>query len=266
MVLEIDPAAPLWVRLAADTLRYLHIGGGAVGLMSGAAALVFRKGARAHRSAGAVFVASMLIMSGIGAAVAPFLPERLSILGGWMAFYLVATGWLTVWRPAGTAGRLEVVALLAAVGLVVLTAGLTRVAANDPSATVDGQPWQGLVLFGVVAPLAAIGDLRLLLSGGVTGARRLTRHLWRMCMALLIAATSYFLGQPDFLPGLIRGTGWVHVPPLAILLALVYWLVRVQWRQRAWAVSPRGTGRPPASGNRIPDTRSPRPGRAARGT
>jgi uncharacterized membrane protein len=41
----------------------VHIAGGIVGLVSGTAALIFRKGGRWHVLAGKVFVASMLIMS-----------------------------------------------------------------------------------------------------------------------------------------------------------------------------------------------------------
>jgi hypothetical protein len=29
----------------------------------------------------------------------------------------------------------------------------------------------------------------------------------------------------------MRGTAWVFVPPLATLLVMGYWLVRVQWRR-----------------------------------
>lgn len=242
MTLEIDPAAPMWVRLAADSLLYLHIGGGALGLVSGTAALVFRKGGRTHRRAGAVFTVAMLTMAGIGAAVAPFLPERASVLGGLMAFYLVTTGWMTMRRPAGTIGRVEIVGAGAAVGLLAFTAVLGWMAASSPTGTLDGQPWQAFVLFGVVAPLATFGDLHLLRRGGITGPPRLARHLWRMCMALFIAAGSYFLGQPDFVPPFMRGTAWVFAPPLATLLVMGYWLGRLCWplpRSRAHAIRSR---------------------------
>ena len=43
--------------------------------------------------------------------------------------------------------------------------------------------------------LAAIGDLRMLLRGGISGTSRITRHLWRMCYGLFIATGSFFLGQ-----------------------------------------------------------------------
>jgi hypothetical protein len=246
MTLEIDPAAPLWVQLAADGLLFLHIGGGAVGLLSGAAALALRKGAGAHRVAGRVFVGSMLVMAAIGAGVAPFLPERLSILGGLTTFYLVATAWLTVWRPPGSAGRPEAVALAAAIGLVGLTATLGWMAANDPSGSLDGQPWQGLVMFAVITSLAAVGDLRVLLRGGIAGAERIARHLWRMSTALFLAAMAFFLGQPDFIPWPLRGTAWVYLPPLATLVVMGYWLVRVKWGWSSPSLVTRtsGGGRP----------------------
>ena len=41
----------------------LHIAGGTLGLLSGTAAICFRKGCRPHVLAGRVFVASMLIMA-----------------------------------------------------------------------------------------------------------------------------------------------------------------------------------------------------------
>src|SRR5260370_6461799 len=45
------------------SLLILHICGATVGLLSGTAALIFRKGFRWHRAAGNVFFVSMLIMS-----------------------------------------------------------------------------------------------------------------------------------------------------------------------------------------------------------
>ena len=44
----------------------LHVSGGVIGLVSGAVALSFRKGSRAHRVAGNVFFISMLIAAAAG--------------------------------------------------------------------------------------------------------------------------------------------------------------------------------------------------------
>ena len=49
------------------------------------------------------------------------------------------------------------------------------------------------LFLGSVAVLAAAGDVRMLVRGGVFGAQRVARHLWRMCFGLFIA-TGSFLG------------------------------------------------------------------------
>lgn len=49
-------------------LRYAHISMALLGLVSGAAAMTFRKGSPLHRQSGNVFFVSMLIMSSIRSA------------------------------------------------------------------------------------------------------------------------------------------------------------------------------------------------------
>ena len=41
----------------------VHIAAGTLSVLAGAAALLFRKGGRAHRAAGSVFVVSMTVMA-----------------------------------------------------------------------------------------------------------------------------------------------------------------------------------------------------------
>jgi hypothetical protein len=50
---------------------------------------------------------------------------------------------------------------------------------------------------GSVMLLAGAGDVRMLVRGGVFGAKRIARHLWRMCFGLFIAAGSFFLGPSN---------------------------------------------------------------------
>jgi uncharacterized membrane protein len=110
MILHVDPHAPAMVRDAATALLYAHIGGAFVGLVSGGVALLARKGRRWHRLSGDVFCVAMLTMSGVGALVAPFLPEGQgpNTLMGAFTFYLVSTGWAAVRRKPGEVGRFEV--------------------------------------------------------------------------------------------------------------------------------------------------------------
>src|SRR5688572_21637909 len=90
--------APMIAHAAAAAVLYTHIAGGFVGMGSGFVAMATKKGGRLHRQAGNVFFASMMLMAGIGAAVAPFLPERIGSVAGLLTLYLVGTAWLTIRR------------------------------------------------------------------------------------------------------------------------------------------------------------------------
>jgi hypothetical protein len=66
---------------------------------------------------------------------------------------------------------------------------------------------------GSVALLAAAGDVRMLVRGGVFGPHRMARHLQRMCFALFNAAGAVFLGQQQVFRALLRETNVLFVPP-----------------------------------------------------
>jgi hypothetical protein len=72
--------------------------------------------------------------------------------------------------------------------------------------------------------LSSAGDIRMLVRGEVSGTNRIVRHLWRMTVAFFIAAASFFLGQQKVMPVNIRGSKLLFVPPLLILIFLIYWL------------------------------------------
>ncbi len=59
---------------------------------------------------------------------------------------------------------------------------------QNPRGILDGQPGAAFVMFMIIGSVAAVCDLRLILKREVTGATRLVRHLWRMTIALFIAA------------------------------------------------------------------------------
>ena len=124
--------------MSSSPLLLVHICGGGIGLLSGAVAMTFRKGTRGHRVAGNVFFVSMLCMAGAGAYMALTRSETGNVLGGVLAFYLVATGWMTVIRREGETGIFDWVAFLAAlaVGAVIVTFGIE--AAMSPTGTKAG--------------------------------------------------------------------------------------------------------------------------------
>jgi hypothetical protein len=77
------------------------------------------------------------------------------------------------------------------VGGVCLTFGLEALASGGNR---NGVPAFAYLMFAVVGLVAGVGDVRMIRSGGLLGASRLARHLWRMCFALYITAASFFLG------------------------------------------------------------------------
>lgn len=230
MILWPGPDAPMILKAGAGALLFLHIGGGGVGIVSGFAAMFARKGGRLHSLAGTTFFVSMLSMAGVGATVAPFLddPGRwANTVAGTFTLYLLATSWMTVRRRPGQVGRFERAALVVPFGLIVAA---LAVGAGGGAVTPAGAA--PLYAFAVLAAIGAAGDLHLLRQGGLAGPARLARHLWRMGLSLFIAAGSFFLGQPKFLPAGIRDTVLPLLPPLAAVGLLLFWLVKVRWPQR----------------------------------
>jgi hypothetical protein len=220
----------------------VHIGGGTLGLVSGAAALSFRKGSRSHIVAGKVFVASMLTMAAGATYLATLKNETGNIGGGIFTFYLILTAWLTARRSDGTTNKVDWVALVIPLALGFLTwfSGVQKL--HIPGPPKDGVPAGMNFFMGSVMLLAAAGDVRMLVRGGVVGTTRIARHLWRMCFGLFIATGSFFLGPSNRPLRLLSAVGlrqavfrtvlrqemllFLAVLPL---LFLIFWLVRIRF-------------------------------------
>ena len=82
-----------------------------------------------------------------------------------------------------------------------------------------------LVMFALVALFAGAGDRRMIRAGGLKGAPRLRRHLWRMCTALFIASGSFFLGPVRRIPEPLRIPA-LRIIPFVALATMAYWLWR----------------------------------------
>ncbi len=218
-------------------ILFFHICAGATGLLSGAAAMSFRKGSRRHRVTGSVFVISMLSLSASGAYLGFIKHQMLNGLMGVLTFYLVATAWLTARRRDGETGIIDWGALMVplAVGAGLAFNGLE--AANSRTGSKDGYPAGAYFLFGSAALLFAVGDVRMLVRGGVSGAQRIARHLLRMCYALFTAAGSFFLGQQQVFPAALRKTYVLSAPVILTIILMIFWLVRVSFAKRAVGVN-----------------------------
>src|SRR2546425_10256612 len=151
----------------------LHTCAGMLGLLSGAATISFRKGSRQHILAGNVFVISMMGMSTAGAYLAFMKHQMNNVFGGVLAFYLVTTAWVTARRRDGETGIFDWGALLVAlaIGVAIMTYGLEK--ANHRVGLKDGVPAGMYFFLGSVALLSAVGDVRMLVRGGVSGTQRI---------------------------------------------------------------------------------------------
>jgi hypothetical protein len=207
----------------------VHVSGGSVGLLSGAATLSFRKGSRPHGVAGNVFFVAMLTASAAGTYLALRNSEMDNVFGGVLTFYLVATAWVTARRRDSGTDIFDWLGLLVAVSIAAVAVIFGIEAAYSPAGTHGGSPASAYVLPGFVALLAAIGDARMLLRGGIGGAQRIARHLWRMCFALFVAAASIFLARPQLFPPLLTKTHVLVILGVLPLILMVFWLARVRF-------------------------------------
>jgi uncharacterized membrane protein len=221
----------------------VHILGGTVGLLSGAAAMIFRKGSARHILAGKIFVVSMLTMAAFAVYLAITRNQPNNVGGGIFTFYLIATAWLTGRRGDRETSRFDWLVMLVPLALGILTwvNGINVVRSGRSSA--DGVPVGMIFFIGSIMLLAVAGDVRMLLRGGVPGRARIARHLWRMCFGLFIASGSFFMGPNNrplrllttvgigqHLPTALFSLGLYLILTVLPLFLLIFWLIRVRFR------------------------------------
>jgi hypothetical protein len=200
--------------------------------------LAVRKGRRVHRASGRVFVAAMFAMSGSATLLALTLRDWANLPGGVFALYLVATGWAAL-TPNARLARFVERAGLALGGAAAASALLLALQANaSATGLVNGKP---APLFGIVAGLAAFAvllDLRILGRSEASRARRVARHIWRMCTALFLGTGSFFLGQQKVMPLWMQGSPMLFALALAPLFLMAFWLLRTTASRVSPAVAP----------------------------
>jgi hypothetical protein len=156
---------------------------------------------------------------------------------GFMTAYFVVTAVTTVRQPSQWTKIINAVALAIAVlfALGCVSRGLTMI--NTPGLDTGGVPFRikgtMTLIIGAVLFLAAAGDVRVMRSGIFKGAR-LSRHLWRMCFALFIAAGSFFSIRErvaTILPELFTTAPMRLLPFVLLFGAMSYWLWKLRGRR-----------------------------------
>ncbi|HZB70132.1 MAG TPA: hypothetical protein VE403_07185 [Sphingomicrobium sp.] len=208
-----------------NALLWIHIAAGIAAIPLGAIAVAARKGGPVHLLAGNWFAASMMVLGVTAAILEPFrMPTPGSPVGPLIVCYFVATSWMAARRRDGMTGKFEIGACAIALlgGAVIIWSGVM----GEASTPAGRGP---VIIFGTICLLAGLLDLNAILRSPLSGRQRISRHLWRMCVAFFIATGSFFLGQQDVLPAAVRGSPWMFVPAFAPILIMLFWLARLRF-------------------------------------
>jgi uncharacterized membrane protein len=211
----------------------IHVTFGGVAILAGFIGLLSKKGFLVHRMAGRVFVVSMLAMAIAGSFIAFQKPEMITLLAGLFTIYLVISAIVTVrstlllhsWQGF-------VIAFCAfCIGLSGIYYGYQANISADN--LYDGFPAAPYLFFGGLALLSAGLDLKIIVQKHISGAHKIARHAWRMCLALFIAAGSLFDGPgTTMFPDALQGSSLLLAPQGIVVLLLAYWLFRILYLRK----------------------------------
>ena len=193
-----------------DTLLYLHIASGGIGLVAGTVNMVRRKGDKAHKQVGWAFSAGMLTAAGSALALSLLNPNPFLFIVGVFTAYMVGTG-LRYLRlkpgPKGGAARpidwiISGLMLLAALAFLIW--GGVLLADSNSFGFV-------LVVFGLVSAGFVRADVQHYRGQARERSFWLLGHLQRMCGGYIAAATAFLVVNAGAIP--------LNLP------AFVYWLL-----------------------------------------
>lgn len=218
-----------------------HIGTALIAIIAGTVAIAVAKGGKLHKQSGMVFSVTMIAAGFFAVVVAAYEGNSGSVVAGFLIAYFVYTAVTTVKPVAWSGRRVDVALMIFAFAVAAASYWYGVVAWNLPGHALKGVPAGMRFFMATVILLAAIGDARMIREGGLRGAPRIARHLWRMCYGLFIATGSFFIGQMKFIPEPIRFVPLLFTLGIAPLVILLYWMWRVRLRRRLTGIAIRSS-------------------------
>jgi len=204
------------------TMLYIHITGGATGLISGLLNLTRKKGDKKHRTTGNVFTWAMLC-TGFSALILSVLnPNYFLFIVGVFTVYLVGTGKRYIYlkllakdQKAGITDRILTYGMLVA-GIAFVISGILLLYSAKYFGIV-------LIVFGILSLLFVRKDLRH--YKGITGSKNywLLEHLQRMTGAFIAASTAFLVVNTPNLPFNPPSVLMWLLPTIILTPLIIYW-------------------------------------------
>lgn len=208
-------------------LVFVHILSGAIGLLSGFAVILFKKGSQLHKRIGKIFFYAMMVLGLTGAIIgfARWIP--LSALNGLLVCYFVLTSLLAIQKENQVILQIERILACFAAALVISYLLFGNMARTMPEGMLAGFGSMTYFVFGFIAAFALASDVHYFLQQSLSVHSRRIRHLWRMFFPLFMATAAFFLGQAKLFPPQIQQSLVITMPVIIVIAAMLFWVVRV---------------------------------------
>ena len=204
----------------------IHTPAGTIVLVTAILAMFAKKGSALHKKAGTFFTISMMVMLVSGIAAAYLKNSIGDMMLGAIVMYTVFTAWLTVHHKKNETGLLEVTALIWVVGFAITAFALSMGWREEDT------PFTYLI-WGCLAILLALGDMRNIYHSGLSGTQRIIRHVWRIGFSLVWAALAFTDKIVKMMGANIKSMQGeqllliVGIPTMLILMTILYWIIKI---------------------------------------
>ena len=211
-------------------LTFLHMATGTLAVLSGLLGLFVSKGSGIHRIAGRISTCTVILLGATGIVLAQQAPMAISAVAGAVIIHLVITGSLAARARPGALQVVDTAAPLISLAIGLISLAYASEAWLSTDGLKDGFTATPYGVFGILMLMVAALDLKHRLNAEPTIAARRCRHIWRMSIALFIAAGSLFTGPgATAFPAWLQASGWLSFPEPLILLTMIYWLIRLRF-------------------------------------
>lgn len=204
----------------------IHTPAGAIVLVTAVFALFAKKGSALHKKAGFYFTLSMMVMLVSGIAAAYLKNSIGDMMLGAIVMYTVFTAWLTAHNKRNETGLLEVIALIW-IASFAITAFAISMGWLEQEAPFPYMIWGGLAI------IFLLGDIRNLYQSGLCGTQRIIRHVSRIGFSLVWAALAFTDKIVKMVGADLKSMQEeqllliVAIPTMLILITIVYWISQI---------------------------------------